>query len=270
MISFHYENLLAEPWTLLKTGNPSQWTVHHLYFCPSHPGNANQLHFVMVCSIRVWPLSNWIASKVSVSVWKFPCGKSLLSVRCLDRGLAVGNISDYMKTAEGKQVGIQRKLSPSILPLPSSLSNLLKTQQSQLTSLITTAIGLPLHGIEWDVKPDEGVMEGSGCRYSGVLMGSSAAKGGNKSGEWKIRKHNSSHHCQLPLSQLSCRKSEACVSAQLLHLLKWDSQPHEVRPHILSICSSATTVRVWMKGGTQSRDGGRCRGCSVSWSEGAK
>lgn len=207
---------------------------------------------------------------MKVSMWKV----SLLSVRCLDRGLSVGNISDYMKTAEGKQVGIQRKLSPSILPLPSSLSNLLKIKL--LTSLITTAIGLPLHGIEWDGKPDEGVMEGSGCRYSGVLMGSSAAKGGNKSGEWKIRKHNSSHHCQLPLSHLSCRKSsmdsqgEACVSAQLLHLLKWDSQPHEVRPHILSICSSATTMRVWMKGGTQSRDGGRCRGCSVSWSEGAK
>lgn len=203
---------------------------------------------------------------MKVSMWKV----SLLSVRCLDRGLSVGNISDYMKTAEGKQVGIQRKLSPSILPLPSSLSNLLKTQQSQLTSLITTAIGLPLHGIEWGGKPDEGVMEGSGCRYSGVLMGSSAAKGGNKSGEWKIRKHNSSHHCQLPLSHLSCRKSSMDSQGELLHLLKWDSQPHEVRPHILSICSSATTVRVWMKGGTQSRDGGRCRGCCVSWSEGAK
>lgn len=77
----------------------------------------------------------------------------------------MGTISDYVKTAEGKQVGIQRKLrklSPPILPLPSTLSNLLKTQQGQLTSLITTAIGLPLQGIERNGNQDGGVAEECG------------------------------------------------------------------------------------------------------------
>lgn len=87
---------------------------------------------------------------------------------------------------------------------------------------------------------------------SWVLMGGSSVEGRNKSAEWKIRKRNLSHHCWLPLSR--CIRSmdsqgETCVSAQLLHLFKWDSQLHEVRPRLLSLCSSATAVHVWMKGG---------------------
>lgn len=52
-----------------------------------------------------------------------------------------------------------------------------------------------------------------------VVMGSSAVKRGEKSADWKIRKHNLSQHCQRRLSRLSCRKSstdsqgEACAAA---------------------------------------------------------
>ena len=77
----------------------------------------------------------------------------------------MGKISDYMKTAESMQVGIQiklRKLSLPILPSPFSLSNLLKTQQGQLTFLITAAIDLPLQRMEEDGKQDGGVAEGCG------------------------------------------------------------------------------------------------------------
>lgn len=98
----------------------------------------------------------------------------------------MGKNSVYMKTAEGKRVGIQRKLrklSPPVLPPPSSLSNLLKTQQGQLTSLITTATGLPLPRIERDGEPDGGEwLRGVGAG-SGVSMGGSAAEGRNKSAE---------------------------------------------------------------------------------------
>ena len=149
--------------------------------------------------------------------------------------------------------GHPEKIVSLHLSPPSLLSSFLNTQQGQLTSLINTAIGLQLQRVEQDGKQDGGVAER--CEWgSGLLMGGSAVEGRNKSAEWKIRKRNLSHHCWFPLCPLSrCKRSmdsqgEDCVSAQLLHLFKWDSQLHEVRRRILSICCSATAVHVWMKG----------------------
>lgn len=171
------------------------------------------------------------------------------------RERSVGMVSDYVTTIEGKQVGIRGKI---VAPAP--ITAIVTFQPPKDTA---RPINLPHYHRYGPSAPKGGTRWETGWRSgwwvwvrgSGLLMGGSAVEGRNKSAEWKIRKRNLSHHCWLPLSPLSrCKRSmdsrgEARVSAQLLHLFKWDSQLHEVRPRILSICSSATAVHVWVKEG---------------------
>lgn len=80
---------------------------------------------------------------MKVFMWKV----SLLDVYRRHWGNSVRNVSDYVEIAEGRQVPIRRKLSklsPSAVPLLSSLPSSLKTQRSQLTSPGSTAKGLLL------------------------------------------------------------------------------------------------------------------------------
>lgn len=213
-----------------------------------------QINFPKACGIRVWPLSNWTAWKVSVAIWNFPCEESVfyLPARLDKESSQWGRFQIMWK---------QRRVSRW-----ASWENWENCHPPHLTTAIVTIqlpkdtarpINLPhYHCYRPSARKDSRRWEtgwGSGVDGgSWMLMGGCVVEGRNKSAEWKIRKRNLSHHCWLPLSR--CMRSmdsqgETCLSAQLLHLFKWDSQLHEVKPHFFSLCSSATTVHVWMKGG---------------------
>lgn len=103
-------------------------------------------------------------------------------------------------------------------PMSSLLSNLPKAQQGRLTLLITTAIGLLLRRKKAIQETSSGCGRGPVVVVAGddVLLDGDAVEGRNVSVEWKMRKHNLSHHSKassLPVQEeRGLTRQGMCVS----------------------------------------------------------
>lgn len=106
----------------------------------------NQVDSLTRWNVKIWPLGNWTAWKVSLNE---NChGVSLIS---------------YLQAAKPKRshsrVNLCFQWGTRPHPMSSLLSNLPKAQQGRLTLLITSAIGLLLQRKKLYKRPDQGVAE---------------------------------------------------------------------------------------------------------------